>query len=286
MYVYIGQLRLVYYSGASGCTGPSSSYQFDSRVCYSASSPYTSAYTSTASNTAATDATTTTTSGDLGNALSDGVQVPLKVVKLLRTIAIHNAKQRIVDATSTSSGSAASTTTTATTATTTDYSHTTHTLATTPTAAPTVPASDDDVNYYDDDTNNRHYSYEYYTPGDDDANIYAHDDAAYYSYDVLPAPPSIVSTAFPTTVREGNKQYTARLMCAQPPSAQQRTLTVKQVCILYCIVYRYSVANIVYTIDSLLYINCIVLYCRVCHCPQSLTTLLIRRCAINQSARQ
>ena len=116
------------------------------------------------------------------------------------------------------------------------YFHTTHTLATTPTAAPTLPASDDDVNYYDDDTNNRHYSYEYYTPGDDDANIYAHDDAAYYSYDVLPAPPSIVSTAFPTTVREGNKQYTARLMCTQPPTAQLRTLTVKQVCILYCIV--------------------------------------------------
>ena len=258
MYVYIGQLRLVYYSGASGCTGPSSSYQFDSRVCYSASSPYTSTYTSTASSTAATTITTSaatterskdkvidrsssiaTISGDLGNVLRNRAEVgvPLKVEKLLRTIATHNAKHRLVGATSTSSGSSASTTTTATTTTTTYHSHTTHTLATTPTAAPTLPASDDDVNYYDDDTDNRHYSYEYYTPGDDDANIYAHDDAAYYSYDVLPAPPSIVSTAFPTTVREGNKQYTARLMCAQPPTAQQRTLTVKQVCILYSISY-------------------------------------------------
>ena len=64
--------------------------QFDSRVCYSASSPYTSTYTSTASSTAATTITTSAAttersmgkvidrsssiaiiSGDLGNALKN-----------------------------------------------------------------------------------------------------------------------------------------------------------------------------------------------------------------------
>ena len=106
-----------------------------------------------------------------------------------------------------------------------------------PTFAPTI--GDDDVNYYDDDEENRHYSYE------DDIYVYEHDDEAYAYYfddDMYPVfnvPPSIVSTAFPTTTEEGNKQYHGQMYCAYPPKPKKAVFTAKQVSLLWVLVLLY-----------------------------------------------
>ena len=142
-----------------------------------------------------------------------------KVLGLVRRLAQENKKHR--DAATSTFGSDTDPTATPTT---------TPVTTPSPTFAPTI--GDDDVNYYDDDEENRHYSYE------DDIYVYEHDDEAYAYYfddDMYPifnVPPSIVSTAFPTTTEEGNKEYHGQMYCAYPSKPKKAVFTAKQVSLL------------------------------------------------------
>jgi hypothetical protein len=106
-------------------------------------------------------------------------------------------------------------------------------LAAVPYFAPTAAPDTDDVNYDDqDDADDQTFEY------DDYVYVYEHDDQDFggqtnYGGDddisFLNPPPSVSTTAFPTSTTEANPAHSMRMMCKSAPRKKDATFTVKQV---------------------------------------------------------
>ena len=93
---------------------------------------------------------------------------------------------------------------------------------------PLVPV-DDDVNYYDDDGDDRYYVYDDYVyiyPFQDD-DVYTFNDDFNYEDDILNPPPSVSTTAFPTTTSE--VYASVKVRCQTAPKRRTVSFNVVQV---------------------------------------------------------
>ena len=89
--------------------------------------------------------------------------------------------------------------------------------------------TDDDVNYYDDDGDDRYYVYDDYVyiyPFQDD-DVYTFNDDFNYEDDILNPPPSVSTTAFPTTTSE--VYASVKVRCQTAPKRRTVSFNVVQV---------------------------------------------------------